>query len=56
MIKVQKMRNVKERAHPNIQRRLVNVTRPDKWSHNIWYIPGRILADKNMDSASYLWY
>ena len=34
MIKVQKMSKVTERARPFIQRRLVNVTRPDKWSHN----------------------
>ena len=35
MKKVQKMRKVKERAYPYIQRRLENVTRPDKWSQNI---------------------
>ena len=34
MLKVQKMRKVKERARWYVQRRLVNVTRPDKWSHN----------------------
>ena len=33
MIMVQKMHKVKERACPYLQRRLVNVTRPDKWSH-----------------------
>ena len=33
-IKVQKMRKVKVRARLNIQWRLVNVTRPDKWSQN----------------------
>ena len=29
------MHKVTERARPYLQRRLVNVTRPDKWSYNI---------------------
>ena len=34
MIMVQKTHKVKEGACPYLQRRLVNVTEPDKWSHN----------------------
>ena len=34
MIMVQTTNKVKERARPYLQQRLVNVTRPDKWSHN----------------------
>ena len=34
MIIVQKTHKVKERARPYLQRRLVNVTRLYKWSHN----------------------
>ena len=34
MIMVQTTHKVKERACPYLQRCLVNVTRPDKWSHN----------------------
>ena len=34
MVVVQKTHMVKERAHSYLQRRLVNVTRPDTWSHN----------------------
>ena len=37
MIMVQKRFKVKERAHPYLQRRFVNMTRPDKWSHNICF-------------------
>ena len=36
-IKVKKMCEVKEGAHLYIQRRLVNVTRPDKGYHNTRY-------------------
>ena len=36
-IMVQKKYKVKERARPYWQRHLVNVTRPDKWSHNNFY-------------------
>ena len=35
MIMAQKMHKIKERARPYLQWLLVNVTRPDKWSHNI---------------------
>ena len=31
---VQKTHEVKERARPYLQLRLVHVTKPDKWSHN----------------------
>ena len=34
LILEQKAHKVKERARPYLQRCLVNVTRPDKWSHN----------------------
>ena len=34
IIMVQKTQKVKERARPCLQRRLVNVTRPDEWSLN----------------------
>ena len=37
MIKVQKTNEVKERERPYLQRRLVLVMRPDKWSHNMMY-------------------
>ena len=40
MIMVQKKYKVKERARLYWQRRLVNVTRPDKWSHNNFYTVG----------------
>ena len=39
-IMVQKKYKVKERARLYWQRRLVNVTRPDKWSHNNFYTVG----------------
>ena len=32
------MRKVKEGVCPNIQRRLVDMTRPDKWLHNSFSI------------------
>ena len=35
---VQKTHKVKERPRPHLQRRLVNVTKPEKWSHNNIYI------------------